>query len=63
MRENVEKRLHRVKIEPSQEDVSCPHSGFCRKAQNCLRCNEFYRKCHLFLNLEELDEDNYYKFE
>lgn len=48
MRFDVEKRLHRVKIELDNENVNCPVSKECKEASNCDRCNVFYEKCVIY---------------
>ncbi len=48
MRLNIEKRLHRVKIELDRKNVKCSYSNTCDMAENCERCNSFYRKCNKF---------------
>ncbi|MHA1915662.1 MAG: hypothetical protein ACW986_09020 [Promethearchaeota archaeon] len=52
MREDIGKRLHRVRITPVKNIISCPKSKHCGYAENCTRCNIFYRKCHKFNTLE-----------
>lgn len=49
MRNEIEKRLHRVKIKLDEADVKCPNSKYCSIAENSYRCNEFYEKCSTFL--------------
>ena len=49
IRLDMEKRLHRVKISPiTYENIKCDHSKNCAKAENCIRCNQFYLKCSEF---------------
>ena len=49
MRSEIEKRLHRVKINLSSlNGIRCNHASLCDKAQKCERCNTFFRKCSLF---------------
>ena len=48
MRLNIEKRLHRVKIELDKSTVLCKFSNSCDLAENCKRCNEFFSKCVKF---------------
>ncbi len=45
MRSEIENRLHRVKIILNKKNIKCPSSKNCDKAENCSKCNEFYRKC------------------
>jgi len=35
--------LHRVKIKIPKDTVKCPVR--CDRAENCYRCNEYYKKC------------------
>lgn len=48
MRDEVDKRLHRVKISLNTEEVDCPYSSNCKKASNEKRCNLYYKKCSLY---------------
>ena len=48
MRSNIEKRLHRVKIELEKKDVVCIYGTLCDTAENSERCNIFYSKCVKF---------------
>ena len=49
MRLEIEKRLHRVKVNPATYDeIKCTNSLKCVKAENCSRCNEYYLKCSEF---------------
>jgi len=48
MRNDVEKRLHRVKINFDKKDIKCPNSRSCDKAVYCERCNGYFKKCTLF---------------
>lgn len=46
MRSEIEKRLHRVKIDDSSLNrIRCNYASICDKAQNCKRCNDFFLKC------------------
>ena len=45
MRYEIEKRLHRVKINLDKKVLNCPNSKKCNKATNCERCNKYYLKC------------------
>jgi hypothetical protein len=49
MRNGIEKRLHRVMIKIDKKDVICPYAKTCISAENCNRCNQFYRKCSKFI--------------
>ncbi len=49
MRNEIEKRLHRVKITLDKSDIKCPYSQDCDKAANARRCNDFYAKCSIYL--------------
>jgi len=51
MRNNIEKRLHRVMIKPDKHKIICPNAKNCLNAENCNRCNHFYRKCSLYNDL------------
>ncbi len=51
MRNNIEKRLHRVMIKLDKNNIICPKAKACLNAENCNRCNQFYRKCALFNNV------------
>ena len=57
MRYEIEKRLHRVKINLDKKDINCPYVRNCDKAANCERCNTYFKKCTLFRDrkLSELD--------
>jgi len=48
MRYEIEKRLHRVKINLEKKDINCPYSKKCDKATNCERCNNYFKKCTLY---------------
>jgi hypothetical protein len=48
MRNEMQKRLHRVKIKLDKKKVICPYTGRCLNAENCSRCNEFFSKCAKF---------------
>lgn len=54
MRYNVEKRLHRVMIKLDKNNISCPLAKDCIDAENCIRCNQFFRKCSLFNNISKI---------
>lgn len=53
MRDEIEKRLHRVKITLNTDDIKCPYSHNCDKAANEKRCNEFYEKCSFYRQKKE----------
>ena len=48
MRDEIEKRLHRVKISLDKSEIKCPFSKKCDKAANCDRCNLFFEKCNIY---------------
>jgi len=48
MRDEIEKRLHRVKIILHKDEINCPYSRTCNKAVNAKRCNNFYEKCSVY---------------
>ncbi|MFX1363628.1 MAG: hypothetical protein ACFFCE_09540 [Promethearchaeota archaeon] len=50
MRNNIEKRLHRVMIKLDKNNIICPIAKDCLDAENCIRCNHYFRKCGLFSN-------------
>jgi hypothetical protein len=50
MRSKIEIRLHRVKIISPAEEVRCPHSAQCDKAESGMRCNIHFSKCGRFKN-------------
>ena len=45
----IERRLHRVKIELVKKVVRCPISKKCDIPENSYRCNIFYQKCTKFI--------------
>ncbi len=49
MKNEIERRLHRVKISLDKSNVECPYSKACDIATNCDRCHKFYRKCSIYL--------------
>ena len=51
MRNEIENRLHRVKIELEKKEVECPHMKECESVENSFRCNIFYQKCTKFKDL------------
>ncbi|MFX0020688.1 MAG: hypothetical protein ACFE9S_00060 [Candidatus Hermodarchaeota archaeon] len=48
MRNDIENRLHRVMIKLDKKEITCPNAIDCLSAENCSRCNNFYRKCAIF---------------
>jgi len=50
MRPEIEKRLHRVKIDLDLKNIACPQSKNCQDAENGSRCNIFFEKCSIYLN-------------
>ncbi len=50
MKNEIEKRLHRVKIKLDKRNITCPSAKDCIIAENCNRCNTFYNKCAIFAN-------------
>lgn len=49
MRSEIERRLHRVKVNLITNDkIKCSQRELCDKAENCARCNEYYMKCGEF---------------
>lgn len=48
MGNKIEKRLHRVMIKLDKKGIACPYTKECVSAENCIRCNLFYRKCAKF---------------
>ena len=45
LNQDIEKRLHRVKINLSGNTTNCPYSKDCNTSEICSRCNVFYEKC------------------
>jgi hypothetical protein len=39
--------LHRVKIEIPKSIVKCPIK--CERVENCYRCNDYYKKCSIYI--------------
>ena len=50
MKNEIEKRLHRVMIKLDKRNITCPYAKDCLSAENCNRCNEFYNKCVIFID-------------
>jgi hypothetical protein len=48
MREEVEKRLHRVAISLEKDKLICPKSKNCEHAKKTKLCNKFFKKCGIF---------------
>ena len=44
----MQNRLHRVMIKLDKKEVTCPYVIECLSAENCSRCNKFFRKCAKF---------------
>ncbi|OLS20510.1 MAG: hypothetical protein HeimC3_40240 [Candidatus Heimdallarchaeota archaeon LC_3] len=49
MKYEIERRLHRVKIELDKKVVRCHFSKECDIPENSYRCNLFYQKCTKFI--------------
>lgn len=54
MRDEIERRLHRVMIKIPQQGYKCPHSRDCDNAENSARCNVFYHKCSRYIDFNSL---------
>ena len=52
MRNEIEKRLHRVMIKIPQQDNKCPYSKYCDDSENSFRCNLFYHKCSKYIDFD-----------
>ena len=52
MRDEVEKRLHRVAIKLIKVEILCDVSDICIRAESCSRCNLFFLKCNTYLKLK-----------
>ena len=48
MKNEIEKRLHRVMIKLDKTSIKCPYAEDCKSAESCKRCNLFYTKCAIF---------------
>ncbi|MFX0036012.1 MAG: hypothetical protein ACFE9I_10280 [Candidatus Hermodarchaeota archaeon] len=48
MRDDIEKRLHRVMIKLKKKDIVCPYAKECISSESSNRCNQFYNKCSRF---------------
>jgi len=48
LRNEVENRLHRVKITLNKKEIACPYSQQCNKAEGGARCNNYYEKCSVY---------------
>jgi hypothetical protein len=48
MREEVEKRLHRVAISLEKDKIICPKSKNCDHAKNTKLCNKYFKKCGIY---------------
>lgn len=53
MKEDIEKRLHRVKIQLNGGDIKCPYSRECDKSVDAKRCNQYYQKCAIYNKKEK----------
>lgn len=53
MKNDIEKRLHRVMIKLNKRDVKYLYSNFCNDAENCIRCNQFYEKCSIYKDFNQ----------
>jgi hypothetical protein len=52
MNNSVEKRLHRVKIKLNDADINCPYSNECGKSIDGKLCNNYYKKCAIYMQEE-----------
>jgi hypothetical protein len=52
MRDDIEKRLHRVMIKIDHQDNRCPYSKSCENSESSARCNLFYQKCAKFIDFD-----------
>jgi len=52
MRDEIEKRLHRVMIKIPKKGYKCPYSKDCDNAENSVRCNVFYDKCSRYIGFK-----------
>ncbi|MHA2038145.1 MAG: hypothetical protein ACW98X_17040 [Promethearchaeota archaeon] len=50
MKNEIERRLHRVMIKLDKHDIKCPYSTDCVRSENCNRCNNFFQKCSVYAN-------------
>jgi hypothetical protein len=57
MRNEIEKRLHRVMIKLEEKGIVCPYAIECLRADNSDRCNRFYEKCVKFTDF--ISDSNY----
>ncbi len=48
VRNEIQNRLHRVMIKLDKKQITCPYAIECISAENCSRCNKFFRKCAKF---------------
>jgi len=48
MRNEIEKRLHRVKITLNKNKIVCPRSEHCNKAESGARCDIYFEKCSIY---------------
>ena len=56
MRNDIEKRLHRVKIHFKGTNVKCDFSKQCDVAQEGDRCNLYYTKCSNYLHFKNISQ-------
>lgn len=50
MRNEIEKRLHRVMIKLEKKGIICHYAVECLSAEYCERCNIFYEKCIKYID-------------
>lgn len=50
MRNEIEKRLHRVMIKLEKKGIICSYAVECLSAEYCERCNTFYKKCVKYID-------------
>jgi hypothetical protein len=55
MGDDIEKRLHRVRIKLNNVKLKCPFSKRCNMRETSYRCNQFYEKCTLYKTLSKLE--------
>lgn len=52
MKNEIEKRLHRVMIKLDKKSITCPYAKDCISSENSYRCNLLYQKCTIFKNFK-----------
>jgi hypothetical protein len=52
MKNEIEKRLHRVMIKLDKHNIKCPYSRKCVQSENCNRCNLFFQKCSIYTEFD-----------